>query len=251
MTRPVFVKLGGSVLTDKAKPGAVKRAVARRLLAEIAKAQVPVVLFHGAGSYGHPVAKAAGLDKGPLNPDRRRAVAQVLAAVSALQSEVLAAAERAAMPAVPVPVHLDATAADGILQDLPVGRVQGLVEDGFVPVLSGTLVRDEDHRWRVVSADELMAELAVDLDPRLTVFATDVDGVLRSDGSVIESVASVDEVPDLGSRGADVTDAMRGKVRHGLAIAETCPVLILNGSERGRLGDAVKGKATLCTRLAA
>lgn len=259
MSRPVLVKLGGSILTEKDKQGVVRRAVARRLATEIAKAQVPVVLFHGAGGFGHPAAERLPPGRGPLTPERRRGVARVLAGVAALQSEVLAAAQRAALPAVPVPVHLDVTSSAGILDDLPVGRIQALLAEDFVPVLSGSLVRDHDEGWRVVSADELMAELAADLQPRLTVFATDVDGVLDRSGSVLAEVRSVDEVVPLdtasassatpGATGPDVTGRMAGKVRHGLAIADVCPVLIVNGNMRGRLGDALKGKAVPGTRL--
>jgi isopentenyl phosphate kinase len=298
MSRPVLVKLGGSILTEKDKEGVVRRAVARRLTAEIAKAQVPVVLFHGAGGFGHPAA-ARLPGRGPLTPERRRGVARVLAGVAALQAEVLAAAQRAALPAVPVPVHLDVTSSAGMLEGLPIGRIKALLAEDFVPVLCGTLVRDHDEGWRVVSADELMAELAADLQPRLAVFATDVDGVLDAAGNVLAEVSSVDQVapqpPSAGhggpasgygvvrsdarrdargdaqgdtrgeargdgprtahrdalAVGADVTGRMAGKVRHGLAIADTCPVLIVNGNMRGRVGDALKGKSVPGTRILA
>ena len=50
MSRPAFVKLGGAVLTDKTKQATLRRAVARRIIGEVAKAEIPVVLFHGARS---------------------------------------------------------------------------------------------------------------------------------------------------------------------------------------------------------
>lgn len=250
MSRPVFLKLGGSVLTDKAKEGSFRKAVGKRLLGEVAKAEVPTVLFHGAGSFGHPPAKRWGLGEKPVTPERRDAISETLAAVTRLHAEVLGLAQEAGLRPVSVPLHMLATSEAGALEDLPVGRIQALLDDGFTPVLHGTVVRDDALAWRVVSADELMAELAPDLQPRLAVFVTDVDGV-QHDGKILDVVEDVGAVMDRGGDGADVTGRMQTKVRYGLALADTCPVLVLNGTVRGRLLDALKGKPVVSTRLVA
>lgn len=251
MPRPVFLKLGGSVLTDKGREGSLRKAVARRLLSEVAKAGVPVVLFHGAGSFGHPPAERWGLGTTPVTPDRRAGISETLAAVSRLHAELLQIAFDAGLRPISVPLHILTESAGGILEDLPVGRIQALLDEGFTPVLHGTVVRDDRLGWRVASADEILSDLAPDLEPRLAVFATDVDGVLDEGGQVIDVLGDVDVLVDAGGDGADITGRMQGKIRHGLAVAETCPVLVLNGTVRGRLLDALKGKRVVCTRLEA
>lgn len=250
MSRPVFLKLGGSVLTDKAKEGTFRKAVTRRLLSELAKADVPVVLFHGAGSFGHPPAERWGLGTRAVTPERLDAISETLAAVIRLHAQVLTLAQDNGLHPVSVPLHMLARSEAGALEGVPVRRIQALLEEGFTPVLHGTVVRDDALGWRVVSADELMAELAPDLQPRLAVFTTDVDGV-EHEGRVLETVQDVQVVLDRGGDGADVTGRMQAKVRHGLSVAETCPVLVLNGTVRGRLLDALKGKRVLATRLGA
>ncbi|MBO5002704.1 uridylate kinase, partial [Methanocorpusculaceae archaeon] len=50
---PVIIKLGGSVITDKANPGVIHREVIAKLAAAIAEAKTPAVIVHGAGSLGH------------------------------------------------------------------------------------------------------------------------------------------------------------------------------------------------------
>ena len=252
MTRPVFVKLGGSVLTDKAKEGTFKRAVARRLIGELVKADVPLVLFHGAGSFGHPAVQRWRLHEGPVGPDAQAGVSETLAAVARLEAEMLDLAYQAGLRPMAVPLHLLALSEEGVMVDLPIQRIEQIMAAGFTPVLHGTMVRDEAWGWRVVSADELMAELAPDLNPRLALFVTDVDGVYRGEpgvGEPLDEVADVADVLDAGGDGADVTGRMEGKVRHGLSLAHTCPVLVVNGTVRGRVLDALKGKPVPSTRL--
>lgn len=246
VSRPVFLKLGGSILTDKDKPNSFRRPVAKRLFTEIRKSGVPLVLFHGAGSFGHPQAMQWKLGEKVVTPDRRAGVASVLATVAKLHAEVLGVADAAGLKPVSVPVHLDTVSEGGVLVDLPIRRIKALMADGFTPVLHGTLVRDDEWGWRVVSADELMAELAADLNPCLGMFVTDVDGVLQGD-AVMERVQSVDQVVPVGR--SDATGAMSGKVHHGLIMADSCPVLIVNGLERGRVNDALRGKPVIGTRL--
>lgn len=246
MSRPVFLKLGGSVLTEKDKASTFRRPVAKRLFTEIRKAGAPLVLFHGAGSFGHPQAIQWKIGTHPVTPERRAGVSAVLASVAKLHAEILAVAEASGLKPISIPIHLDVESSGGILEDLPVRRIKALMKDGFTPVLHGTLVRDDELGWRVVSADELMAELADDLEPCLTLFVTDVDGVMDGD-KLMETVESVESVVSSGRE--DATGTMRGKVQHGLTIADACPVLIVNGMERGRVNDALRGKPVVGTRL--
>lgn len=247
---PALVKLGGAVITDKQKSKSFRRAVAKRLMAELRRAKVPLVLLHGAGSFGHPQVEKYGIGQGPMTDERRDGVSRTMASVQHLHAEILALAAEAGLRPVSVPLHLELEAHNGALDGLPIERIQALLAEGHTPVLHGTLARDPDVGWRVVSADELMVALAEELEPRLAVFVTDVDGVLDDDGRPMETVTTADGIAQ-ESVGVDVTGAMHGKVHHGLIVAETCPTIILNGLERGRLEDALKGRDVPCTHLVA
>lgn len=250
MPRPALVKLGGSLLTDKGEEASFRRPTARRLLAEVAKANVPTVLLHGAGSFGHPQAARHRIGQAKAKPD---GVSEVLAALQSLSAQVVALAQDAGLRPMPVPLHLVARAEGDLLADLPFEAVGKALEEGYTPVLHGTLVRDAALAWRVVSADELMQELAVELTPRLAVFATDVDGVFDRDPSepgarLVERLKDGDAV-GLGVREGDVTGGMAGKLARARAVAHHCPTLVLNGDVKGRLLDALKGKPVPCTRV--
>lgn len=250
MARPALVKLGGSILTDKAAESSFRRPAARRLLSEIGKANVPTVLFHGAGSFGHPQAARHRLGQSKAKPD---GVSEVLAAVGALAAQIVSLAHDAGLRPLHFPLHTTVrTEGDG-LADLPTEAVGKAVEEGYTPVLHGTLVRDAGTGWRVVSADELMQEFAAELTPRLAVFATDVDGIFTADpqtpgARLIERVGGTVQV-GAGGHGADVTGRMASKLERARAVAQHCPTLVLNGEVRGRLLDALKGKAVPCSRI--
>ena len=246
--KPAFVKLGGSLISDKSGENVLRRPALRRLTSEIAKAEMPVVLFHGAGSYGHPQAMRAKIGSKPVATP---AVTATLASVAMLQAEVVDAAQAAGL--YPVAVSLQRTVAEGDnLTDLPVESITRLLEEGCTPVLSGTVVRDRTLGWRISSADALMAECSHDISPRIGVFATDVDGVYNGEpgkGELLPVVRPTTIPAMVESRRPDATGSMRGKLLRAFALAEACPVLILNGNVRGRLLDALKGKQVPSTRI--
>ena len=262
MARPVLVKLGGSLLTDKAGEGKFQKAVARRLLAELGKAGLPVVILHGAGSYGHPPVARHGIGQGPMTQAKREGVSEVLARVGELQAEVVALAHDVGLRPVALPLHAFASREDGNLLGLPIAETKRLLDEGHAPVMSGTLTRDSRTGWSVTGADELMQEFAQELEPRLAVFATDVDGIYDRDprsvatdeaAHLLARIRPGDESGIDGSNGLgdDVTGRMSGKLVRALAMARTCPVLIVNGTEKNRLLDALRGKQVVCTRVEA
>jgi isopentenyl phosphate kinase len=251
MTRPVLVKLGGSLVTDKATESTFQRPAARRLLAEVAKANVPTVLLHGAGSFGHPQAARHKLGQAKAKPD---GVSEVQAAVGALAAQMVSLAHDAGLRPLHFPLHTAVRSEGGVLEDLPFESVAKAVEEGYTPMMHGTLVRDSGLAWRVLSADELMQEFAAELTPRLAVFATDVDGIFTEDpgkpgAKLLEKVGPDAAVGGSGGRGADVTGRMASKLARARAVATHCPTLVLNGQVRGRLLDALKGKPVPCSRV--
>ncbi|MBS7631517.1 amino acid kinase, partial [Candidatus Bathyarchaeota archaeon] len=61
----IILKLGGSVVTEKDKPVTPNKENIKRLSREIAEAgEGELILIHGGGSYGHPVADEYNLSEG-------------------------------------------------------------------------------------------------------------------------------------------------------------------------------------------
>jgi isopentenyl phosphate kinase len=254
---PVLVKLGGSLLTDKARDMTLREEVAQRVVGEVAQARRPLVLLHGAGSFGHPFVKRFGLGQPPFDAAKRVGVSQTLAGVAYLAAEVLGLANEAGLRTVPVPLHLE-TLKRGTLPKSVADTVEDLLSEGFTPVLHGTLVRDDDLGWRVLSADEALAQLAARLKPAACVFATDVDGVHARDPKQFPDAPLIPVVrsgttfaPAKGGSGSDVTGRMEGKLAHARAAARHAPTTVVNGLAPGRLIAALQGRPVVCTKVEA
>src|SRR5947199_921115 len=103
--RPVMllVKLGGSVVTEKTHLRTPRSAAIRRLAGELASLREPLLIVHGAGSYGHILARRHRLNAvGPNLPPRLSAAA-VQADVRELAGLVVRALNRAGLAAIPIP----------------------------------------------------------------------------------------------------------------------------------------------------
>src|SRR5665648_487560 len=93
----VILKIGGSVLTHKDKEEELAEDTIARIADEISryigkdteknKDQRRIILVHGAGSFGHPQAKATGLDK----KFSAKGVSQVHRAVNRLNEHIISA----------------------------------------------------------------------------------------------------------------------------------------------------------------
>ena len=53
----ILLKLGGSLLTEKNKPLSIRKKVVKHTIQQIIEANEKVILIHGGGSFGHPIAK--------------------------------------------------------------------------------------------------------------------------------------------------------------------------------------------------
>lgn len=204
-----IIKLGGSAITDKSNHAveilrpkqlaAVCESVAalREQLQASAAAQVPLpglVLIHGAGSFGHPQAAAAGLSRGGSDA---WGFAATRASVTTLNSRVVAELRRAGVPAVGISPCGAWTTKGGDLLDPPpgLGGVEAALAAALVPVLHGDAVFDTRQRFAVLSGDTLMRCLAAALRPRYAVFLTDVEGLLDSPPGAVGADAAPALVP--------------------------------------------------------
>jgi isopentenyl phosphate kinase len=245
----MLVKLGGSIITRKGQRKEVRQDVLRRLAREVA-ATPELVVLHGAGSFGHTLAKKAGLAHGISRPSQFHDASQVSADVRALHLAVLRALHAAKARPFSMPPGQVAFARRGDLAAVALAPFRLALHAGFTPVTCGDVVLDEAQGVAIVSADAVALHLARELGAERMVFATDVDGVFTAPpgtpgAELIESCS-----PDglrkavLGGSGkTDVTGGMAGKGAAIAAMAELgCEVWVVNGLRPGRVRDALRGK---------
>jgi isopentenyl phosphate kinase len=251
----IFLKLGGSLLTDKHRPRTPRADVLARLMAEVAEAVAArpglrLVLGHGSGSFGHVEARRHATRDGVSTPEGWRGFAEVQAAAALLNRLVIDAARQAGLAVLNLPPSASAVCRDGALRSLAVEPLRAALEHGLVPVVFGDVAVDESIGGTIVSTEDVFRLLAPRLRPQRILLAGRDPGVLTRwpDGDVI-SVITADAALEAvgGSQAADVTGGMAGKVRQMQALAAEAPgieIRIFSGETPGLLKQVLLGLAS-------
>lgn len=254
----LLVKLGGSVLTDKARLRTPRRGSIRRLAAEVASVREPLLIVHGAGSYGHLLARKHRLDEGGDTAAKRRAAARVQADIKILDGLLVDALIHAGLAPVSIAPSAVLALEDGRVSTMDLAPFRAFSSMGFTPVSFGDIVRDVRHGFAICSGDLIMLELARAFRPDRAVFAADVDGLFTADpkrtrgAQLLESVGPDDlrRIAFSKATRTDVTGSIEGKVRRMFEIAEHAgECLIVNGNVKNRVRDALRGRRVVGTRI--
>lgn len=251
MSAITFLKLGGSLITDKTGVEQTRPAVIGRLVEEISRSRganpaMKLVLGHGSGSFGHVHGAKYGTRQGVHTPAQWHGFAQVGSAASRLNKVVTDALLAAGIPALSLPPSASAICADGRIEQMAVGPVQMALDAGLLPVVFGDVAFDTLRGGTIISTEEVMMFMAQQFRPSWLLLAGETPGVLDLDGRVVpliteENFAQI--APALGgSRGTDVTGGMATKVQSMLHLVATQPqmqIRIFSGLEPGQVAEVL------------
>lgn len=252
----ILVKLGGSVITDKARLRTFRRSSCERLASEMRRAGPRLGVVHGAGSFGHIEAKKHALHKGFSQDSQMRHVAAVQRDVRELNLKVLGALISKGIRAVSIPPAASATFRNGQIDSFMPETFERVLSLGLSPVSFGDVVPDEKMGFSICSGDLMMEAIARSFEPRMVIFCADVDGVFDSDPKLSKNArlmseftkSSLKEIRRTESKRADVTGSIYGKLERMLAIAQHCEkCMIVNGNVPGRLEKALRGEKVVST----
>ncbi len=247
----IFLKLGGSLLTDKTRPNTPLLDLLERVAEEISSAtsrcKARLLVGHGSGSFGHTEGRKYGIRKGVKDSKGWYGFAATARAAARLNRLVTDALWEAGVPVFSVQPSASAVCRDGELLSMSVDPVSRALEHGLVPLVYGDVAFDLIRGATIVSTEEVFAWLAKRLRPNWILLASDVPGVLNGEGEVIPEITPRiwknlhEEVG--GARGFDVTGGMHTKVASMLKLLESTAgvqgVRIFSGMEPGNLELAI------------
>lgn len=253
----VFLKLGGSLITDKTQPSTPRLDVLERLAGEIAAAQralprLQLILGHGSGSFGHVPAQRHRTREGVSTRDEWLGFAEVWWQASALNRLVIESLRRADLPALSFPVSSAAFGVAGQFAGWDIAPLQAALEAGVLPVVYGDVVFDRQRGGTIFSTEDIFAFLAPRLHPGRILLAGLEEGVYAG---FPEKRALIPEItpanfaqvaPEIsGSTATDVTGGMASKVRQMLALVGELPGLqaaVFSGVQPGSVQQALLGE---------
>ena len=167
--RPVLVKLGGSLITDKSRPYTPRSEVIERLCAEVSRARgegpLPLVLGHGGGSFPHVSASEHRTAEGVVDARSWEGfikVHQDAARLNALVCEALAAAGELPMPVQP---SAACVASGKRIERWDPAPLQDYLAAGLIPVPYGDVSVDLQQGCCILSTEELFRHLCATLRP--------------------------------------------------------------------------------------
>lgn len=250
----VFLKLGGSLITEKSRPKTPRLDVLERLASEIAAAHrenpgLRMVLGHGSGSFGHVAGKKHGTRQGVHSPEQWRGFAEVWWDASALNRLVMEGFGQAGLPAVALAPIASVIAADGSVASWDLAPLKAALQAGLLPVIYGDVIFDRVRGGTILSTEDLFAHLAVHLRPARILLAGIEPGVWADYPACTRLIPDIsphnlDEVlPALGGSAAtDVTGGMASKVQQSLDWVRQIPgleVAIFSGETKGAVREAL------------
>lgn len=262
MEETVFLKLGGSLITDKARPATPRRRLIRRLAREVGLAlqetpDLRLLIGHGSGSFGHQVAARYGTQQGVQTAAQWRGLAEVAAAAARLNRIVADAFLEAGVPVLCLPPSASARCRDGGLLYLETRPIVEALTRGLVPLIYGDVALDEARGGTIVSTELLFTYLTPMLRPTRILLAGAAAGVLDGEGRVIPHITP-GELPALrgvlgGARETDVTGGMADKVTRMAELVAGQPgleVRVFSGLRAGQVYRALTDPdAAIGTRI--
>lgn len=262
----MILKLGGSIITRKeAEEPTVNHENLKRIAGEIAQStHQKLIVVHGAGSYGHPLAKKYMIgDEIKDSEDLKEKLlgfSRTQQAVKELNGIVTQHLRNEGTLSVSVQPSSFITTRGKRIEQADLTLMRRYLELGFVPVIYGDVVLDSDEsiKMAVLSGDQIVAYLAEKLDAERVILATDVDGLYNKnpkkyhDAHLIKTVSSLAEIETGEETTVDVTGGMGGKVKELLSLLDLgIESEIINANKKGNIEKILSGEKIRGTNVKA
>jgi len=261
MALRVAIKLGGGLITDK---GSMKKfdheAVEEVVdsLRSVADLGASIVLVHGAGSYGHLLAKKWGIAEG-LNIDKER---EQMAAVSEIRSDmrelnglIMGKMEERGLECSCHPPS-DWVTGTGAKFSGDVSFFERGVEEPIPTTFGDVVDTDDETKFGILSGDDLMLRLSTELEVTHCIFLIgDSDGVLtgppgEKNSELITHLGPGTKINGVHNAEIDVTGGIGLKIDRSLEIARVVEeVWIIDGRKPNRVVDLLTSGETIGTKI--
>ena len=225
MSELVFLKLGGSFITDKDKANKALIESIDSAAAEINRAcqvnkNLSLLIGHGSGSFGHHAAHQYGTRQGVKTPQDWKGFCEVALRARQLNQIVMERLRLAGLDAISFSPLSSLLSIGHQITSWNIDGIKTALENHLVPVIYGDVVLDEQLGGTIYSTEELFSWLALQMHPSRILLSGMEQGVWK-DFPVCNELLSDIHPQDFdsfqssisGSKSTDVTGGMLSKVQ--------------------------------------
>jgi isopentenyl phosphate kinase len=252
--KPTILKIGGSAITEKSGKLAAQMQAISRLAEEIKEANVQnLMIVHGGGSFGHPLAQQYAIKEGFKEESQKIGFAETHHVMTVLNGLFMDALIWRDIPAVSITPSSCIITKKGRIQFFEENPLKMLIKMGFLPIMYGDAVFDTELGFTILSGDQLVSHVAPKFGAERIIMGVDVDGLYDADPKVKKTAKMFEHLTlaelkrlqgELGkSTACDVTGGMFGKIAELMpAIEQGIPVKMVNATEPSYIYKALKGE---------
>ena len=253
----VFLKLGGSLITEKDKPNTPRLDVIRQAVREIKSVVInspglQLVIGHGSGSYGHSVAHQFGTREGVHTQEGWQGFFRVWQAARELNLIVVEECHKAGLPVIPFPLSSGALSSGKKVTNWETGPILDALKQSFVPLVYGDVIFDEILGGTIISTEEIFFHLLHILQPCKILLAGIEPGIWQDFPAQERIIHKITPqtfpaiAKHLGAALAtDVTGGMLSKVETMISVVNRFPgieIQIFSGLVAGNISKAILGQ---------
>lgn len=238
----VILKLGGSVITAKSKPQTLNVRAIKNIAKIISEFDKPIIVVHGAGSFGHYFAKRFRISN--KQTTSTKAIIQIRESMIKLNSSIVEIFNKYKINTLsfsPISIYNK----KNILLHWE-DYLKKMLNMDMVPITYGDMILGSKGFY-IISGDVIVKDLTRMLNPRNVVFASDIDGIysdINDKSTLIKKVQLNKRYSvNFNTQKFDVTGGIQTKLKQALDIAQLgTNVQITNGLRPRMLMKALNGE---------
>ncbi len=247
----IILKLGGSILSNKNIPYSVNWDNLDRISREIKNAldyykrhnkDIKLILVHGGGSFGHPVAKKylkIENDKKTF-VNMKKGFWEIQRAMRRFNNIIIDTLQSYDIPAVSIQPSSFVVFGEKLIFDT--SAIREMIKRDLIPVVHGDIVVDDNNNYKILSGDDIVPYLSKELKTDVILYATDVDGVLINNKPIKRidknNISQILEYLKESNK-IDVTGGMRYKIE--TIMKNKCRGIIFNGNKINNIYKSLLG----------
>lgn len=195
----VFIKLGGSLITEKSTPFTINWNETRRIVKEIKEVvdenkRMKLLVGHGGGSFPHPIASFFETAKGFIRENSRRGFVLCQNAASSLNRLLVDLMIDYGINALSIQPSACCITNNGDISNFFAQPIKMCLENDIIPVVYGDCVFDTAYGCTIVSTEKILLELSKYIKPSRVLIFTLVGGVYTDDPQRDKNVKFIQKI---------------------------------------------------------